>query len=568
MKFRYGRWELARDASRVLVLSCLGGILGLATITGCVARCRPGTVREGDHCVPVNTELHDAADDGVSVGATTKGAVTARAGAEAAAADSSSDPPVSSAVAGAGNVAGAPTSAPEAAGTGADGVAAAGAGGMSPDSPMSAQSAGSAAPDSSASDDDMKEAAMLIACGDGKVEGDELCDGDCPTPAQCQTEESCVTTTVVGSASTCDAQCEFAPIVTCVPGDGCCPSGCTYPSDTDCSPSCGDGVLTAGETCEPDSSEHTCPMASDCDDGDACTDDKLMGSAQQCSAQCVSLPITRPAGGDMCCPRGANANNDSDCAPKCGNGVVESGETCDGNCPRACSGGSGCRQQTLMGSVEACTAKCVSITVTSRQDGDGCCPQGANATNDSDCPGCRSASDCEAGELCRQGKCECSGVPSSTNREHCGTCGNTCAANEECINGKCQEEPCGNGTVDSGEECDPIARGWNSSTCNPDTCKRTVYTACNSDADCQFPGSYCLTVPNPQKSGVIYFCSPSCARGVGSCPTIPSVSGGQYMCAGESGSEFCGIKCESTADCPSGLDCYLGPDYGLCAHEL
>src|SRR5262249_4310649 len=39
--------------------------------------------------------------------------------------------------------------------------------------------------------------------------------------------------------------------------------------------------------------------------------------------------ITMPKNNDGCCPPGANANNDNDCMPKCGNGVVEMGEQCD-----------------------------------------------------------------------------------------------------------------------------------------------------------------------------------------------------------------------------------------------
>jgi cysteine-rich repeat protein len=39
--------------------------------------------------------------------------------------------------------------------------------------------------------------------------------------------------------------------------------------------------------------------------------------------------ITMPMSGDGCCPAGANNNNDSDCVPRCGNGVTEINEQCD-----------------------------------------------------------------------------------------------------------------------------------------------------------------------------------------------------------------------------------------------
>jgi cysteine-rich repeat protein len=44
---------------------------------------------------------------------------------------------------------------------------------------------------------------------------------------------------------------------------------------------------------------------------------------------CTFPPITMPMSGDGCCPAGANANNDSDCAPVCGNMIVEVNEQCD-----------------------------------------------------------------------------------------------------------------------------------------------------------------------------------------------------------------------------------------------
>ncbi len=57
-----------------------------------------------------------------------------------------------------------------------------------------------------------------------------------------------------------------------------------------------------------------------------------------------NVEIVLPADGDDCCPDGANANDDSDCAPVCGNGEVEEGEACDdGNqepgdgCDAACA---------------------------------------------------------------------------------------------------------------------------------------------------------------------------------------------------------------------------------------
>ena len=50
-----------------------------------------------------------------------------------------------------------------------------------------------------------------------------------------------------------------------VAGDGCCPAGCNLTVDSDCSATCGNGVVEAGETCDG----VNCPT--DCNDGNACT---------------------------------------------------------------------------------------------------------------------------------------------------------------------------------------------------------------------------------------------------------------------------------------------------------
>ena len=50
---------------------------------------------------------------------------------------------------------------------------------------------------------------------------------------------------------------------------------------------------------------------------------------RNCSAACVATPVTACVGGDGCCPPGCTAVDDSDCPAICGDGVVETGETCD-----------------------------------------------------------------------------------------------------------------------------------------------------------------------------------------------------------------------------------------------
>jgi len=170
------------------------------------------------------------------------------------------------------------------------------------------------------------------ACGNGALEDGELCDtmivageGACPT--MCNDGMACTTDAVTGSM--CQQACGTTPITMPVNGDGCCPPGETIGTDNDCVAGCGDGVVTAPEKCDtmiPAGMAGACPTV--CNDMMACTTDVLTGG-NTCAATCTSTPITMPINGDGCCPAGANANNDNNCMPKCGNNVVEMGEQCD-----------------------------------------------------------------------------------------------------------------------------------------------------------------------------------------------------------------------------------------------
>ena len=66
----------------------------------------------------------------------------------------------------------------------------------------------------------------------------------------------------------------------------------------------------------------------------------LPRSAVGCQAACQHIPITAPISGRRLLPRRTERRpptaTDSDCPPMCGNGVVEPGETCDGDCPTSC----------------------------------------------------------------------------------------------------------------------------------------------------------------------------------------------------------------------------------------
>jgi len=180
-------------------------------------------------------------------------------------------------------------------------------------------------------------------CGDGRVSGNEKCDigisgetsGRCPT--SCPDLAPCNPRALNNSG--CQAECVLLQMV-CMAGDGCCPGNCTEKNDSDCSSNCGDGVVQTetGETCEAGSTTPCKMSVAECDDQDACTVDKLIGSAKNCNASCMNTKITAPRGGDGCCLAGSDANSDTDCKPICGNRVREPGEDCDGSagCNASC----------------------------------------------------------------------------------------------------------------------------------------------------------------------------------------------------------------------------------------
>jgi cysteine-rich repeat protein len=170
-----------------------------------------------------------------------------------------------------------------------------------------------------------------VVCGNGLVEAGEICDtaigaepGACATV--CDDGIVCTADALV-DPGTCTAACTFTEITAAADGDGCCPPGATVASDADCSPFCGDGVLTPGEACDTAiaSGAGACPSA--CDDAEVCTRDALVAGGT-CSAVCTHTALG-PMPGDLCCPAGATIATDADCPVRCGDGVPSAGEACD-----------------------------------------------------------------------------------------------------------------------------------------------------------------------------------------------------------------------------------------------
>jgi cysteine-rich repeat protein len=185
----------------------------------------------------------------------------------------------------------------------------------------------------------------------------------------------------------------------------CCPPSMT---PEDCHPACGDGVVSGSEHCDRAllaGESGVCPLW--CPDLDACTPQRVSGSALSCDAHCVAAPITRARAGDGCCPSGANANSDADCASECGNEIVESGEMCEpgseAGCPTSCRHEDACMIGELSGDPTMCNVACNWTRIEQCRDGDECCPSGCDQTEDSDCEASCGNGALEQGERCDNG---------------------------------------------------------------------------------------------------------------------------------------------------------------------
>jgi len=69
----------------------------------------------------------------------------------------------------------------------------------------------------------------------------------------------------------------------------------------------------------------------------------------------------------------------------CGNGQLDPGETCDGDCPASCADALTCTSDVLVGTPGTCDVACQHAG-TGCVGGDACCSPGCDSTTDSDCP--------------------------------------------------------------------------------------------------------------------------------------------------------------------------------------
>ena len=112
------------------------------------------------------------------------------------------------------------------------------------------------------------------------------------------------------------------------------------------------------------------------DMGNACTPNC---AGRQCGDDGCSGSCGRCAGDQTCTASGVCM-----AMATCGNGRLDPGERCDGDCPTRCAS-RGCTTRTLVGSAAQCDARCEEMTVAACVNGDGCCPSACDRGRDSDC---------------------------------------------------------------------------------------------------------------------------------------------------------------------------------------
>jgi hypothetical protein len=397
--------------------------------------------------------------------------------------------------------------------------------------------------------DSAKKSAPTSLCGNGELDPGESCDpsiaateaGACP--ASCSAG-GCEVATLTGTPLSCNARCVVEPVA-CADGDGCCPIGCDSASDAECTNTCGDGQVDSPETCDGD-------CISNC--GDACGGLTLAGAATTCSARCVAGAPVGCNSGDGCCPVGCTADEDNDCdaAATCGDGVVDQGESCDGNCPTSCPSAGACSVARLSGSAATCDAQCLDFNVTSCVGGDGCCPSGCAPETDADCSMTCGNGSIEAGETC-DGNCPTScAAPNACTIATLVGAANTCSA-------ACQQRAVTSCT--SGDGCCPAGCAFATDSdcaCTPKTCAEvgaqcgSVDNGCGQMIQCPMctggrtcSQNTCITSqPGNGTVGALCVGDSNCAQGL-VCDTL--VAGG-----------YCTQVCDfMTSTCPAGSTCGL-----------
>ncbi|MEC9465796.1 MAG: LNR domain-containing protein [Myxococcota bacterium] len=352
-------------------------------------------------------------------------------------------------------------------------------------------------------------------CGDGVAQSGEICDGT----DFGFSDKTCASFGFSGGDLLCNGTCDGFDTSYCV------------------SSSCGNGTAEQGELCDGQDLQ-----------GESCESRGFDGGILSCSSDCLSLIEDGCFGEDT---------STTDPNPVCGNGVTESGETCDGPdlAGASCqslgfdSGILGCASDCASYDVSSCTTDTTSpavcgdgiIEADEQCDGsnlgDSSCSSlgysGGILTCNGSCrfdtsgctedPGC----DCPASFI-GDGFCD-----SDCNTAECNFDGGDCDEPADCAVG-CTSTMLGDGTCD--DACNVVSCSYDYGDCSSTEVCSDLCAGWASDGYCDLS---CNTDP--------------CAWDGGDCCASTCIDG-TYTCGGSAGTNFScedPDACESTGTCES-----------------
>jgi len=243
-----------------------------------------------------------------------------------------------------------------------------------------------------------------------------------------------------------------------------------------------------------------CSVNSDCNDDIPCTRDVCANE------KCVYFTIDKCIHNDGCCPPGniCVSINDNDCAPVCGNNIIEGDEKCDGSD----LDGKTCAE--LLGAGYTGILKC-------------------NSDCDYDTSGC--VAPCS--DTCESLGYECGTQKICGKNVVCGNYNGGCQAGYSCqSNGKCTKNPCVPETCASlGRNCGTVSDGCGGTlTCG------NYNGGCQTGYTCQTDRGFC--VQNP--------CVPATCASLGrNCGTVSDGCGGTLTCGNYNGGCQTGYTCQT-----------------------
>ncbi|HUU02962.1 MAG TPA: calcium-binding EGF-like domain-containing protein [Myxococcota bacterium] len=368
-----------------------------------------------------------------------------------------------------------------------------------------------------------------ISCDDGN---------DC-TNDSCDSLTGCVFANNTAACDDGDA---------CTSGDACSSGACQAGPATDCN----DGNSCTDDSCD---SLTGCAHADNtlaCNDGDACTENDVC-SAGACSGSSIFCDDGKVCTDDSCdsltgC---VYANNTASCddGDACTSGDACSSGACQAGPATDCDDGNSCTDDS-----------CDSLTGCAHADNTLACDDGDACTSGDTCSGgvCQAgtATDCDDGKVCTDDSCDSlSGCVFANNAAACND-GDACTSGDACSGGTCQAGQaidCSDGSDCTADSCDSLTGCANTNLCAADA--SCVGNACQCDAGFTGDGHSCSDIDE-------------CAQGSDLCDSNAGCTNtaGSYTCACNSGWTGDGFTCVPEQVCDNGI-CGQGEDFQSCPQD-